>query len=305
MAARMLAYLYASLTGIVGSFVGYLAGYEAVTTIVLVLHGMAAVAAAMWPPQAKHFDSKWMRQAAAWAERARHRLVKGETLIWKRREAATHIQKFARAQLAKAQYKHLRTAIVRIQANFRGYLCRKDEKVASFCSHLASVLLWPVNRLRNACALARGLATRLGESLAAIAALAWFFSSFGWLMAIGIQLAMAGNGAREVSVLLKYPPLEPANYMIVLVAALVPMLDTLDAAWQVVREQLSARLPSCERWIFAPCAHAILWLLGCVASLLGCMLWPFTAAARAVNEAIKELVSEAIMRKTSIVHAKA
>jgi hypothetical protein len=68
MAARMLAYLYASLTGIVGSFVGYLAGYEAVTTIVLVLHGMAAVAAAMWPPQAKRFDSKWMRRAAAWAE---------------------------------------------------------------------------------------------------------------------------------------------------------------------------------------------------------------------------------------------
>ena len=305
LSARCVAYLYAMVAGVLGACVGYFAGYQGVTTGVLVVHGMTAVAAAMWPPPAKPPGSRWMRQAGAWANRARARLVAGQSIHWHRRTAAAQIQAAARARAARTQYKSLKASAIRVQAGFRGYLCRRGNGESAGCAQLVFVLWWPVRQCQSVGAAGFQLATRLGACLLTIGLLAWLIDSLGWVAAVGIQLAMASNAAVEVSALIEHPPLEVADYAVVLIASVIPMLDTVDAAWQIVYEQLGVHAPWCTQKIVAPCVDGIAKLLDRAASLLAWLLWPLTALAQTVNQAINELVTSAMEKKAAILSARA
>lgn len=313
MSARCMAYLCALLAGLACALLSHLAHFGSVTSAVFILQSMVAAAAAMWPPPPKPLPSLWMRQAAAWAERARQRLVRGERLYWREQAAATQIQALARGSLATRDYKKLKASAVRVQASFqsaRRVRRRPSATPLSPLDHLLVIASWPISQLRHASECVAGTALQLSEwvfrHLLALSVLAMFVNSLGWMMAVGIQLTMATQAAHEVTELVLEPPEEWAAYLILMVAAVVPMVDTVDAAWQVGYEQLLARVPAGAQKAISRTSSAVSDLWSRASAPLGPYVRvPLEALAQEVSQAIKDLVTQAMQQKAAVLNARA
>ena len=301
--ARCVAYLYALAAGIACGFLGNMAGFTQAATLALTVQTMLAVAASLWPASLAKPPKPWERMARAWLTRAQQRLLQGgDRIAYERRSSAERIQAIYRGHSCRWRNRWSsgfstwqasgKTKAVRVQAarTLAGHIKHMAGIPMALLSRLEAWWSTMLNGIRDLCLLSCcGVLLRVAAQ------------HIGFYVAMGLQLAMASNAAREMYLLIQTPPALPTSFGLLLFASVVPLADTIGVAAQTVREKLEERAPSC--WPF----YIVLWLgdalslaLDLAYRLLALVQPILRALPQALNESVKTCVDNAIQSQAAL-----
>ena len=310
----LVAGLYAIITSLPSTFVGWAAGYSSAATVLLVISIGLMTAASAWPvtanpPQHERNDlvEPHMR---AWLNRARERLVLDHEPRRKQEEAALRIQAIARGTSVRERARLWEAGATTVQVHYRRHLIyhapmlpRTPIALArSTCGWLCNLghatLRAQLKRLKRCLPL-----TFQKRMITSVSRMTWDVPpSLAWHLALVVQLMMAakaGYGLYHVWIL--RPPHLFIWYSLTIVASLVPLLDTLSLATSLLQERLKECAPGCEA-LLAPILGFSAQSTRFIHRTLHERFGPILST---IHSSVKDLVDSAMESKAALVFESA